>query len=66
MCRASHMYFNRADVRESLHVQPVQKEAGLWLSVNPRISTAYTYDITSVIPQHEMLISRGEVDIVLE
>lgn len=54
------MYFNRADVREALHVQAVQEEAGFWLGLNPRVATAYTYDITSVIPQHEFLISRGE------
>ena len=59
-CRASHLYFNRADVREALHVQAVQEEAGLWLGVNPQVSTAYIYDITSVIPQHQFLISRGK------
>lgn len=57
--RAVHVYFNRADVREALHVQAVQEEAGFWLGLNPRVATAYTYDITSVIPQHEFLISRG-------
>ena len=53
------MYYNRPNVRKALHVQPMQEEAGLWLGLNPRIATAYTYDITSVIPQHEFLISQG-------
>lgn len=53
------MYFNRADVREALHVAPTNV-SGFWLGVNPQVSTTYTYDITSVLPQHEMLINRGE------
>ncbi|KAA6430046.1 MAG: serine carboxypeptidase-like 20-like [Trebouxia sp. A1-2] len=58
--RAAHVYFNRADVREALHVQPVQDEAGLWLNVNSQVSTVYTYDVTSVIPSHQLLISQGK------
>ena len=52
------MYFNRADVREALHVAPTNV-SGFWLGLNPQVSTVYTYNIPSVIPQHEMLISRG-------
>jgi len=59
-CRAAHVYFNRADVREAFHVQPVQDEAGLWLDVNSQVSTVYNYDITSVIPSHQFLISQGK------
>ncbi|DBB16658.1 TPA: hypothetical protein ACH3X3_014909 [Trebouxia sp. C0006] len=57
--RAAHVYFNRADVREALHVQSVQDEAGLWLDVNSQVSTVYNYDIASVIPSHQFLISQG-------
>ena len=53
------MYFNRADVREALHVAPTNV-SGFWLGVNPQVSTAYTYNVPSVISQHEMLISRGK------
>lgn len=58
-CRAAHMYFNRADVRQALHVQAIQEEAGLWLALNPQVARQYTYDIPSVLPQHAFLISRG-------
>lgn len=57
--RATHMYFNRADVRQALHVQAVQEQAGLWLGLNPRVAAAYSYDIPSVLPQHQFLISKG-------
>lgn len=57
------MYFNRADVREALHVAPTQT-AGFWLGVNPQVSQAYTYNVLSVIPQHKFLISRGEASVL--
>ena len=53
------MYFNRADVRQALHVQAIQEEASLWLGLNPRVASAYTPDMPSVLPQHAFLISNG-------
>lgn len=47
-------------VREAMHAAPIESEAGLFLTINPRVSTSYTYDILSVVPQHQYLIDRGE------
>lgn len=54
------MYFNMPAVREAMHAAPIESEAGLFLTINPRVSTSYTYDILSVVPQHQYLIDRGE------
>ena len=54
------MYYNMPAVREAMHAAPIPSEAGIFLGLNPRVQSAYTYNILSVVPQHQFLIDRGK------